>query len=287
MISTAPLVTVGIPFFDEEEHLPFAIRSVLAQTWTSLEVLLVDDGSRDHSVEIARSFRDERVKVLSDGERRYLPARLNQIVEHARGELIARMDADDVAHPDRLRRQIEALQNGDGIASGTWAGLIDDDDVPFGVIECASHPTAAVALERGLIPHPTLIARRDWLKAFPYDEKLTRAEDRDLWARAFGTRFANIDEPLYLLRISRESPRFLPDYLESQRQNRILYARYGMRALGPLRTARRYGESLAKGWIMSGAMKLGLADRLVRRRGRPPTAREHQLILEALQASRP
>lgn len=286
MSSTAPLITVGIPFFDEEPHLASAIRSVLAQTWASIEVLLVDDGSRDRSLEIARSFRDERVKVFSDGKRRYLPARLNEIVEHARGELVARMDADDVIHPDRLRRQIEALRESDSVASGTWAGLVDDDDVPFAVVESVSHPTAAIALEQGIMAHATLIARREWLKAHPYDETLTRAEDRDLWCRTFNTRFAVVEEPLYVVRVSRGHPRFLPDYLESQRQHRLLYARYGMKALGPLRTARGYAESLAKGWVMAGAEKLGLADRVIRRRGRAPTERERRLIAEALELSR-
>lgn len=286
MSSTAPLVTVGIPFFDEERHLASAIRSILVQTWPSIEVLLVDDGSRDRSLEIARSFRDERVKVLSDGERRYLPARLNQIVSHARGEFVARMDADDVVHPDRIRRQIEALEQCDGVASGTWAGLVDGQDVPFAVIEANVHPTAAVALEQGIICHASLVARRDWLRAHPYDETLTRSEDRDLWCRTFATPFTIVEAPLYVVRVSRGHPHFLPDYLESQRQHRLLYARYGMKALGPLRTARRYGESLAKSLVMAGAVKFGVADRIIRRRGRPPTESERRLIALAIELSR-
>ncbi|HVH44483.1 MAG TPA: glycosyltransferase family 2 protein [Labilithrix sp.] len=288
MISSEPLVTIGIPFFDEEEYLAAAIRSVLRQTWTRIEVILVDDGSTDRSIEIARSFRDERVQVFADGRRRFLPARLNEIVTRARGELIARMDADDIAHPDRLRRQVEALQTcgSECVASGTWAGLIDVDEAPFAVLEADARASPAVALERGIMTHASLVARRSWLEANPYDEALTRAEDRDLWCRTSSARFAIVEEPLYVVRVSPRDPTFLPDYLESQRQNRILYARYGARALGRLRTSRRWAESVAKGWLMRGAVTLGVADSLVRRRGRPPNARERTLVLEALEAVR-
>ena len=67
-----PLVTVGLPFFDEQRHLGDAIRSVLAQSVTDFELLLVDDGSRDDSLAIARSFTDSRIRVIADGKRRHL-----------------------------------------------------------------------------------------------------------------------------------------------------------------------------------------------------------------------
>lgn len=286
MISIEPLVTVGIPFFDEEEHLAAAIRSVLAQSWKRIEVLLVDDGSSDRSLAIARSFDDSRIRVLSNGERRYLPARLNEIVRQARGELVARMDADDVIHPDRLRKQVERLRETDAVASGTWAGIVDAREALLGIVESAPQFTPAAALERGLLTHASLVARRDWLAAYPYDERLTRAEDRDLWCRTLGTRFAVVDEPLYVVRTSVRDPSFLSDYLESQRQNRILYRRYGARLVGPVRAARRYGESVLKSWIMTGAVTLGAAQRLVRRRGRSATQQERLLVEEALRASR-
>jgi glycosyltransferase involved in cell wall biosynthesis len=286
-VSTPPLVTVGIPFFDEERHLAAAIRSVLAQTWSRLEILLVDDGSTDASLEIAQSFRDDRIQVVSDGHRRFLPTRLNEIVRRARGELVARMDADDVAHPDRLRRQIEALEatGRDCVACGTWVGLVDANETPLSVVEAAARSSPRVALERGLMPHASLLARRSWLEMYPYDEELTRAEDRDLWSRTAGARFTVVQEPLYVVRVSPRNPTFLTDYLESQRQNRILFRRYGPRVLGRLRTSRRWAESIAKGVVMTAAVGLGAADRLVRRRGRTPTEPERRLILDALELS--
>lgn len=289
MTPAPPLVTVGIPFQNEERYLGAAVRSVLAQTWQNLEVLLVDDGSTDGSLAIARSFRDARVRVVSDGRRRYLPARLNEIVARARGELVARMDADDVAHPDRIRREVEALDDAGSecVAAGTWAGIVDEHDEPLAVIEASLPVSSAVALERGVFPHATLVARRDWLRANPYDEALSRAEDRDLWCRTVATsRFVIVPEPLYVIHVVPDHPTFLPDYLESQRQNRILFERYGPRTVGWGRTSRLWGASLVKGIVMRGAVGLGVAPRIVRRRGRAPTELELQMMREALEAAR-
>src|SRR4051794_20441310 len=104
-----PRVTIGIPFHDEERFLEQAITSVLRQSFADFELLLIDDGSTDRSLEIARSFDDPRIEVTADGRRRFLAARLNEITRRARGELIARMDGDDVAHPERLSRQLALL----------------------------------------------------------------------------------------------------------------------------------------------------------------------------------
>jgi len=287
--SSGPLVTIGIPFRNEEQFLAAAIRSVLAQTWKNLEVLLVDDGSTDRSLAIAQSFGEERVTVVSDGEHRCLPARLNEIVRRARGELVARMDADDVAHPDRIRRQVRALEDAgpDCDAVGTWVGIVDEQDRALAVIEATVPASPAVALERGIFPHATMLARRDWLRANPYDEALTRAEDRDLWCRTVtASRFAIVPEPLYVVHLVTRHATFLPDYVESQRQNRILFTRYGPSTVGWRRSSRLWAASHAKSAVMRAAVRLGLADRVVRRRGRPPTEAELALISEALESGR-
>jgi glycosyltransferase involved in cell wall biosynthesis len=283
-----PLVTVGLPFFDEARHLSDAIRSVLAQTFADFELLLVDDGSRDDSLAIARSFRDPRITVVSDGLRRHLPARLNQIVARARGQLIARADADDVMHPTRLARQLavfEAQPSCDVV--GTWAVLVDTDDRPFAVVETGPiPPTPSSALVRGVLPHATVLGRRSWFVANPYDEALTRAEDRDLWCRTASTsHFAVVPECLYVIRVDVNKPSFLGGYLQSHAQNRRIYAQYGPAMVGRLATSRLVASAHAKSALMRVLMRTGLADRLVRRRGRSPTAHEAALALEALRAA--
>jgi len=289
MSANRPHVTVGIPFFNEERVLAEAIRSVLAQRDVDIDVILVNDGSSDQSLAIARSFEDPRIAVASDGERRRLPARLNEIVRRARGELVARMDADDVMHPDRLRRQLEVFDDDPSVdVVGCSIGLVDDAGNVFAVVDSAPQPmTAASAVETGLIAHPTMLARRRWLLKNPYDEKLTRAEDRDLWCRTVSTSsYRSIPEPLYALRVSTRDLRFLKDYLDAQKQNRTIYIRYGPTAVGLQRTAGLFLESYAKSLFMRVAVRAGIAGRLVRRRGRPPSAKDLQLIQQALEAGR-
>ncbi|MCL2744938.1 MAG: glycosyltransferase family 2 protein, partial [Planctomycetaceae bacterium] len=98
-------VSIGISFLNNKRTLVHAIRSVFAQTIDDWELLLVDDGSSDGSLEIAQSVKDPRVRVLHDGQRRYLAARLNQIAAEAKYELVARMDADDIMFTERLEIQ--------------------------------------------------------------------------------------------------------------------------------------------------------------------------------------
>src|SRR5512138_427624 len=102
-------VSIGIPFYNPGRAFEKAVRSVFSQTHADWELILMDDGSSDGSLELARSITDPRVRVLSDGANRGLCARLNQIAREARHGLLCRMDADDVMHPDRLHRQVEEL----------------------------------------------------------------------------------------------------------------------------------------------------------------------------------
>lgn len=283
-----PRVTVGLPFLDEARHLGDAIRSVLAQSFTDFELLLVDDGSRDASLEIARSFDDPRIVVLADGHRRHLPARLNEIVRRARSPLIARMDGDDVMHPERLARQL-AMFDADPTLDvvGTWAALVDGADQPFAVSESAPlPPTPRSAMLTGIMAHATMLGRREWFERHTYDETLTRAEDRDMWCRtATSTRFGVVPECLYVVRIDVSKPSFLASYLEAQRQNGAIFATYGPSIVGRVEAARLIVAARAKSMVMRALMRAGLAERLVRRRGRPPTDREAEMAREALAAA--
>ena len=283
-----PLVTVGLPFFDEARHLGGAIRSVLAQSFTDFELLLVDDGSRDDSLAIARSFRDPRIRLIADGARRHLPARLNEIVRSAGTPYVARMDADDVIHPARLARQVELLRARPSCdAVGTWVALADGHERVFAVGESGPLPASPRdALLHGILPHATLLGKRAWFAENPYDEALTRAEDRDLWCRTAATaHFAVVPECLYVVRVDVDKRSFLDSYVEGQRQNRLILAEYGPTLLGRLGTSRRIALTHAKSLVMEGLVAMGLAERLVRRRGRAPTERERALAHEAFAAA--
>lgn len=286
-----PRATVGVAFHDEEHHLAAAVRSVLAQSERDLEVLLVDDGSTDGSLRVARELaRDPRVRLLpGDGRRRHLGARLNQLVSAARAGVFVRMDADDVSHPERVRRQVEHLDRHPSCdAVGSWAALVDDAEVPFATLE--SDPAGArgaALLERAPIAHATMTARTGWLRALRYDEALPRAEDRDLWCRARGARIDVVPDVLYVIRILTRRRDFLADYLGGQADLRRVVRRHGVELAGPLATARVLGASVLKGGAMRGAVALGLEAALVRRRGRAPTEAEIARVREAFAAAQP
>jgi glycosyltransferase involved in cell wall biosynthesis len=279
------LVTVGLPFFDEERHLGDAIQSVLAQTFTDFELLLLDDGSLDGSLDVARSFRDPRITLIADGARRGLPARLNEIVRRAQSPYVARMDADDVMHPTRLARQLEVFEAQPAAdVVGTWAALVAGTGEPFAAIE-PPPPTPSNALRYGVLAHPTILARRSWFIANPYDATLTRTEDRDLWCRTVSTStFITVPECLYVFRVDIEKRSFVASYLEGQRQNRAIFRKYGPLIVGRWETTRLIAAAHAKSIVMRTVALAGLADRLIRRRGRPLTERERVLAREALAA---
>ena len=285
-MSFEPRITVGIPFHDEESHLRAAIHSILQQTVTDIEVLLVDDGSRDHSLSIARSFDDPRLRVFSDGQHKRLPERLNEITRLSIAPLVARMDADDVAHPERLAREIELLEREDLDAVGTWIALVDDEEQTIAVIETPPPAlrSAEDAVRRGLLSHATMLAKRSWLAANPYDVAFPRAEDRELWCRTFGkAKLGVVPEVLYVVRVSTAGS-FVIDYAESQRQNRALLRQHGPASLGYARTAGAILAGYAKTAVTSTAVHLGLSRRLLTRRGRRPTDGELARVREALRA---
>jgi glycosyltransferase involved in cell wall biosynthesis len=270
-------VTIGLPFQNARDSLGDAIRSVFSQTFDDWELLLVDDGSTDGSLELARRVRDERVRVLSDGKNRKLPARLNQIVDAAHGEFIARLDADDMMHPERLARQVRLLAEQPSVDFvGTACFTMNADRDVMGVI--VSEPVRAElyhVLRRGLLAHATLLCRRRWCRANRYDERFPRAEDRELFCRTLGSaRFAQIREPLYFVGYRKTPAAALRDYVSSCRDNRRIFAEYAPRIAGNRSVLPLVLESLMKEATYRVVTAVGQQQALLRRRGRRPNGDE-------------
>lgn len=184
-----PAVTIGIPFYNAEATLLDAVRSVFAQTHKDWQLILLDDGSTDGSLRLARSIKDPRVSVYSDGKNRRLGARLNQMTKLAKYDFIARMDADDLMSPIRLERQLELLVSrpeADFVSTGVCS--LSDDAQPVGIRGPAvDHSITARGLLSGNsgIVHASIVGRRAWFERNPYKENLGRSEDANLWVRAF------------------------------------------------------------------------------------------------------
>jgi glycosyltransferase involved in cell wall biosynthesis len=221
-LKSFPVVSIGMPVFNCEKTLAIAIRSILNQTYGNWQLLLMDDGSTDRTLEVARSFDDPRISVLSDHSHKGLVPRLNQAIEMSRGEYFARMDGDDVAYPERLERQTKYLEQhpevdllgcgmlvfkGDGVAVGSRS-------VPETHEEICQRPAAGFC-----IGHPTWMGRTAWFRAHPYDASAIHTEDQVLLLKSYLTScFACL-------------PKILCGYQEDRLVLRkILRARYGFTA---------------------------------------------------------
>ena len=188
MTVALPSVSIGIPFFNAESTLLDAVRSVFAQTHQDWELLLVDDGSTDNSLALARSIDDPRVTVYSDGRNKRLAARLNEIVRLAKFDFIARMDADDLMSRDRFELQLRHLAQKSEIDLVS-AGVFSLSDafqatgmrcMPTGHIVS---PELVLSGQSGIL-HGAVVARRDWFLRNTYDESLKVSQDTDLWIRS-------------------------------------------------------------------------------------------------------
>jgi glycosyltransferase involved in cell wall biosynthesis len=197
-----PLVSVGIPFLNCDKCLFDSIRSIFAQTFQDWELILVDDGSTDGSLELAQSIDDPRVRVLPpDVKNKGLAARLNQIVQAARGEFIARMDADDLCHPERFAAQVEFFKNHPDVdVVGTSSYVLDNHRQPMQkMIVFETHQEIFKDKFRFVsVIHPSIMAKSQWFRRFPYDASLIRCQDYELWLRSCNDSvFANVLKPLY------------------------------------------------------------------------------------------
>jgi glycosyltransferase involved in cell wall biosynthesis len=284
-------VSVGIPFMNSEATLADAIRSVFAQTFSQWELILIDDGSEDESLRIAMAVDDLRVTVLSDGRNRGLQTRLNEIARLARGDYIARMDADDLMHPERLARQVAFLDANPAIdLVGTATYVIDSQARPIGVRHTEPVDTSPGAvLACGLICHPTSMARAEWCARFPYDETFPGAEDHELYCRAAPkSGFARLREPLFYYREAHKDPHsFLRSYVTHARFLRKCYRMYGPEAVGWPGTVKLMARSHLKSGVYRLATYLGVQEEVIgRRNGRPLTEAERRAAQEGLDAVR-
>ncbi len=196
-----PEVTVLLPVRDSARTLALAMLSVLEQSFGDFELLVLDDGSVDASPEIALRFGDPRVRLLRDGMKRGLAARLNQGIDAATGRYIARMDADDVCFPDRFARQVERLNSERSLNLVACRALVfDDSGAATGLSpHHLSHEALCAQPWNGFyLVHPSWMGRADWFRGYRYQTpELVRAQDQELLLRAYpDSRFAVLDEIL-------------------------------------------------------------------------------------------
>lgn len=201
-----PLVSVILPFHNCEKYLERSIKSILNQSYTNFELLLFDDASSDSSWEILKLFDDKRIKAFRSKENLGISAALNFLLAKAEGKYIARMDADDIAMPNRFDIQVNEMENDPRlIVLGSFAINIDENEDKK---EVWSFPTRDEQIKCKLIfntsfIHPSVFIKAEILQKhnIQYSIDLKHVEDRALWLKLipYG-KFKNISIPLIYYR---------------------------------------------------------------------------------------
>lgn len=263
-----PKISIGLPVYNAANFVDRAIASILAQSEKNWELIVVDDGSSDESLMVVQSFNDNRIKIFQDGENRGLANRLNQITSLAKAPYLARMDADDLMHPERLALQLGYLIENphiDVVGSGVYT--IDKHDNAYGYRKTRIPTSIDQALRGGVFIHPTIMGRSRWFQKFPYDEIYGRAEDVDLWLRSLPySNFAVIDQPLLFYR--EMGLPYLKKYLLSSKEVRLIIRQQGKEKLGRMGTLRALRNTYLKDVIYQVTSRIGKEDALLLRRNR-------------------
>jgi hypothetical protein len=208
MISGEPLhpkITVLMPVYNGEPYLREAMDSILTQTFRNFEFLIIDDGSTDASADIIRSYKDFRIRLECNGKNLGLIPTLNNGLELARGEYIARMDCDDISLPERLAVQVNAMdEKKTWGACGAWIRFFDGSGEGL-VQPYSTDPDTLICelLFNSPMAHPSVIFRRELFRTLclRYDESYKNAEDYELWYRVSRhTILSNIPKVLLLYR---------------------------------------------------------------------------------------
>lgn len=202
----APLVTIALPVFNAGRHLRAAVMSIVRQTFTDWELLVIDDGSLDDAVDNLLDLEDARIRVLRDGTNKGLAARLNEAITLGRGRYFARMDQDDIAYPERLARQVAMLEQNQAVdLVGVRCAAIDAEDELVGVWPWAfTHEEICARPWLGFyLAHPTWMGRMEWFRRHRYAMPGPYlCEDQELLLRTYrSSRFATIPEILFAYRV--------------------------------------------------------------------------------------
>jgi len=208
-MNSAPKISIIMPVYNGEEFLKEAIESILNQTYRDFEFIIAYDESSDISLEIIKYYQniDSRI-VLSTGCGRGLVNALNDAIDIARGEYIARMDADDVSFLDRVKSQYEFLDNHALDICGGHFLLIDDKGKVNGlnVIPISHEMCTLSLLFKVPFAHPSVMIRKSFLdnNSLKYGQsKYQIAEDLDLWVRMHkcGAKFGNVNNVILKYRM--------------------------------------------------------------------------------------
>jgi len=200
-----PKITVLMPVFNAENDLHDAIESILSQSFGDFELLIIDDGSSDNSLEIIHSFKDDRIRLERNERNLGLVATLNKGIELAKGVFIARMDADDISLGGRFFQQMQLLEESNADIVGCHFDVIDKGGNFLRNIRVPLNPEEFTVCLANTVPfaHGSVMIRKSFLTEndLTYGPGLY-SEDYDLWMRMYekGAIFRNCDSTLFSYR---------------------------------------------------------------------------------------
>ncbi len=199
-----PKATVLMPVYNGAKHLNASIESVLNQSFTNFEFLIIDDGSTDNSIEITQSYNDERIRLVKNDTNLQIVKSLNRGIQLAKGDYIIRMDSDDICLANRFERQINFMEDNPEIdVCGSWVETFFNKKRVWKTPEKDKDIKAYLFFNSAII-HPSVIVRKKSLTKYKlnYRQEYNKSEDYDLWEISSNfLKFANIPEILLKYRL--------------------------------------------------------------------------------------
>jgi len=197
-----PLISVVLPVYNCQNYIEEAVHSILNQTISDFELIIIDDASTDETLTIINNLKDPRIKIVTKDQNLGLIHSLNLAFELSKGKFIARMDGDDISVPNRFEKQLDILENNsDVIVCGSWMQHFGKSEITVKHKENHNEIVAQMLLHCSLNMGTTMFYR-EILIANKFDESKKHVEDYDFWSRvAWIGKFYNIQEVLYYYRV--------------------------------------------------------------------------------------
>lgn len=202
-----PLVSVVIPAYNAKSYIRAAVDSMLNQTYVNIEVIVIDDGSTDGTLEVLSDINDARLKIFKNDKNMKIVATLNKGMKIAAGKYIARMDADDYSYPDRILKQVNFMEVNESVA--VLGCAIDICDSELNTLHKRLYPEThkdvlSKIFRYNPFAHPAVMIRKAAIGSSEYE--LNWAEDYDMWFQlGRNGKLSNLSDTLVKLRTHRDS----------------------------------------------------------------------------------
>lgn len=245
-----PCISVIMPVYNGEKYIEEAIMSILSQTFTDFEFIIINDGSTDASQSIISSYaeKDSRIRVIEQ-ENIGLIRSLNKGLKHARSKYIARMDADDISLPKRLEQQLMKMEEEKLDLCGCHYFSVDDQNqyLDATVVSCDTDLNRLALSYNVPFAHGSVMIRREFLEqhSFEYGQtKFKSAEDYALWIKCVesGANISNVDEFLFKYRDIAGTLSKQKKCLADARQLRNGYVKSNIKSLDELLEGKFFGQ---------------------------------------------